>query len=498
MKRKTVCLLIASMLLCFCVAGCSAPFLNTGGQNLTPTTSEKIGEGTPLFEYLDDPQILLFAENFEDNVPVSISVLYQTEAGGEPYTVTDEETIRSVFEALQSMMVLGEAGSGHTDDYLNYYFEMADGTIIGGFEFQGGMYLDSRMGLHEVTGFAQLQATLSYPYTGTTEENLYYENDTLGFSLTLPPGWQPNDTGHDEIGGTIEFIPDSSLYGTSDSFLSVTFLSGVSLEDAIEKSDGFVDGGTILQEGEAQIGGAQAYGVVYGETTQDGTAYSTCLYMVDDGGDNCYYLYYTVANDLAALDSFAVDVEGIIVTFAPRERTLVDQTPPPEETPAPEQTLPAETMDFLDLYGANTSEDVVAALGEPDDIADEGTDYPSMTYEYIDLGTMVGFEMNDDGEYMINYIGINSAASPFTVGGISCGMEFHEAEAALESYGFAHMPGLTDEHTGRFYQEPEGDDPYSPVIMFQTDTNANVIVVVGYWSKSAQWALEDYAIRVGG
>ena len=99
--------------------------------------------GVPLFEYLDDPTLSAFAANFEADFSVSVSVRYDGEAGGMPLTVTDSETVRAVFDALCQITVLGEwPVSGHTDDSLHYCFEMANGSVIYGFEFQDGMLLD--------------------------------------------------------------------------------------------------------------------------------------------------------------------------------------------------------------------------------------------------------------------------------------------------------------------------------------------------------------------
>jgi len=129
-----------------------------------PDTADLPQEGLPLLEYLNDPILIAFAENFEEDFPISVSVRHDGEASGTPTTVTDPETIRAVFEALRNITVLGDwPVSGHTDDYLNYYFEMPDGKFVYGFEFQDSMLLDSWMGLHEITGFDTLQRALPDP-----------------------------------------------------------------------------------------------------------------------------------------------------------------------------------------------------------------------------------------------------------------------------------------------------------------------------------------------
>lgn len=116
--------------------------------------------GTPLFEYLNNPEITAFAENFAEDFPVSVSVVYESITGGIPYTVTNPEVIRAVFDALAGITVLAEVGAAHTDDYLNYYFTMADGRIIRGFEFQQGRLVD-RWAVHAISGFDALTRVLT-------------------------------------------------------------------------------------------------------------------------------------------------------------------------------------------------------------------------------------------------------------------------------------------------------------------------------------------------
>ena len=135
-----------------------------GEDNSTDTDGDAAIYGIPLLEHLNDQALLIFAENFENDFPLSVSVRSDGEASGVPVTVTEPEVIRAVFEALCSITVLGEwPESGHTDDYLNYYFEMPNGSFIHGFVFQNGMLLDGWLGLYEITGFDALQEVLPAP-----------------------------------------------------------------------------------------------------------------------------------------------------------------------------------------------------------------------------------------------------------------------------------------------------------------------------------------------
>lgn len=113
-------------------------------------------DGVPLFAYLNDPELNAFAENFERDFPVSVSVRHDTEGSGAPVTSADPETIRAVFKALSEMTVLPRTEGGHTDDYLYYIYTMADGRTIWTCTFQSGMLLDGDMWLHALTGYDAL------------------------------------------------------------------------------------------------------------------------------------------------------------------------------------------------------------------------------------------------------------------------------------------------------------------------------------------------------
>lgn len=122
------------------------------------------GQGIPLLEYLNNPVLTAFAENFDKDFPVSVSVRYEGEVGGNPVTITDPEVIRAVFEALQGITVMAERPeNGSRHDTLRYYFRMADGRDIYNFTFQKDFLLDSRMSLHDILGFDALKAILPDP-----------------------------------------------------------------------------------------------------------------------------------------------------------------------------------------------------------------------------------------------------------------------------------------------------------------------------------------------
>lgn len=120
---------------------------------------------TSLLEFLNDPALFTFAERFEEDFPVSVSVCHDGEASGVPVTSTDPQTIHGVFEALCQITVLGEWPlSSQEDDYLQYSFAMANGSVIHGFQFQDGMLLHGwKASLYQIAGFDALQEVLADP-----------------------------------------------------------------------------------------------------------------------------------------------------------------------------------------------------------------------------------------------------------------------------------------------------------------------------------------------
>ena len=164
-KRQILTLLITFAILL--IAACADENGNSDDNYIESITipDDDCKSGVPLLEHFNNPALTAFAENFDTDFPMSVSVQHDGEASGEPVTVTDSEVIHAVFEALRNITVLGDwPKSGTTDDYLNYYFEMQDGRIISGFRFQDSMLLDEWMGLYEISGFDALQEALPDPW----------------------------------------------------------------------------------------------------------------------------------------------------------------------------------------------------------------------------------------------------------------------------------------------------------------------------------------------
>ena len=165
-KRQTINLAAGLVLAAVFLSGCMGGLMP--GEKPVSVPESNPGYPLPLFTFIDGglengkTPCADFAQSFDANFPVSVSVLYQNVGGGEPYAVTDEATIRAVFDALQNIEVTGENGWAHTDDYLTYSFGMKDGSSMK-FTFQSGCFNGRGERLFSLRGFDALAAALSYP-----------------------------------------------------------------------------------------------------------------------------------------------------------------------------------------------------------------------------------------------------------------------------------------------------------------------------------------------
>lgn len=445
---KRILSIIPVAILCVLLAGC-APFLDTEGGPEPGNGLTRMPIKMPLFDfYANEPGVTAFAENFETDFPVSVTVQYSTVAGGEPVTVTDEQTIRAVFEALSNITVLDEAGGGHTDDELDYYFTMQDGSTVG-FTFQEGMLMDDRMMCYNITGFGDLQKAFPW-HSGNASVEAPYVNDTLGFELYLTPGWNPYDMGNDETSGTVRFIPDEFSFGTTDYFLSIGFEYGASREDAEQEMDSFTDtilknlGGvetTIVREGDTQLDHVGAYSAEYETTMPDGARFTTFLYLVDGGDGSCYYISYTLPNGFHAFDDFVSAADSIVDTFTLIPRTLAAPAmPTPEETPEPVPETTAQPagdkVDYMQFTGISTPDDIETLYGAPSEVEENTAEgMPYLLYHYRNAS--ISFTPVD-GVWLVDGVMNYRPDSPILVGGVSVGMDSYTAEETLVDHGYSY------------------------------------------------------------
>jgi len=257
-----------------------------------------------------------FAENFKSNFPVSVSVLYQNVGGGQPYTVTDEKMIRDVFEALKNIEVVEENGMAHTDDYLTYYFTMADNSSIQ-FTFQSGCYIGRRDNLLSLTGFGALSAALDYPPDWEPPEVIrpLYVNERLGFEIELFENWEACET----EGGAVEIIGprDSSKETTTN--LIIERIEGCTAEQLADKAKKESLFGSVTKSKDkvwiSTIGG-NGVTLEFEKPGPDGLTLWTNAQFANDNKGNCYLIYYTtIHKDDGRSTWFGGNANSIIYTF---------------------------------------------------------------------------------------------------------------------------------------------------------------------------------------
>ena len=117
--------------------------------------STDVPDYTTVFPYYGRSAVE-FAENFERDFPMAVSVTDLTVAGGLWTTSYDEALIREAFEALNGIQILEGRETAHTDDYVETMFTMTDGRAFT-FSFQKGCFLMGGMQA-EVSGYDRLDA----------------------------------------------------------------------------------------------------------------------------------------------------------------------------------------------------------------------------------------------------------------------------------------------------------------------------------------------------
>lgn len=74
---------------------------------------------------------MAFGQRVQTDLPVKAYACWQGEGGGDPIWYEDPADIRSLFNALASSGIAGEAQSVSSDDYTSFGFTFADGETYG-------------------------------------------------------------------------------------------------------------------------------------------------------------------------------------------------------------------------------------------------------------------------------------------------------------------------------------------------------------------------------
>lgn len=119
-----------------CAARPSAP-QNIAPQEQTQKAPQYDIAGDSILLFNNDEGSAKLIEDMEtDRIPKRCNVLYDTMGARPSVEVTDEETIKQIFELLCEIEVVGPSQWSITDCYHHVFFELQDGTIVG-FRFEG-------------------------------------------------------------------------------------------------------------------------------------------------------------------------------------------------------------------------------------------------------------------------------------------------------------------------------------------------------------------------
>ena len=112
--------------------------------------------GTPLLQFCGGEALTacMAAE-----LPSLATVCYSTVAGGQTYATLDAGSIQRTVEAMSAIRVFPSDAGGHTDDYLDYTLQWADGTVFY-VTFQRGKLMGGMMELYPLSGYEALLCAL--------------------------------------------------------------------------------------------------------------------------------------------------------------------------------------------------------------------------------------------------------------------------------------------------------------------------------------------------
>lgn len=131
---------VAAVAVAATLVACSAPAATnapTSEPSPSPTaTAAKLPEDSILAFENDAASAQLVSDMDSGKMPRSCSVLYDQMGARPSVTVTDEQTIREVYDRLARMQVTGESNQSVTDSYHHVSFELQDGTTVS-FAFEG-------------------------------------------------------------------------------------------------------------------------------------------------------------------------------------------------------------------------------------------------------------------------------------------------------------------------------------------------------------------------
>ncbi|HBU11181.1 MAG TPA: hypothetical protein DEB31_00100 [Clostridiales bacterium] len=326
------------------------------------------------------------------------------------------------------------------------------------------------------------------------DENLY-EDEYLGFSLTLLPGWQAEDGPFYSDGasiyiGTHNYAPDGAKV-TVDYHYDMSMEAYADGLDSVLEGIAAEEGATlnIWARGESPVGMYDGYQITYSLLYPQGDVLTTTAYIADGGQGDCYMLYYGLGGDMSEDTAYATDAETIIHSLV-----LTGSQFDPDDLNMPTGTAEGASA-VTDDFALN------AGVLSPGDVAETyGTDYDELEEDGMLLfwypNFNVAFARDDSGAYVMTGVDAIEETSPIAVGGVTVGMTLTEAQAAIESYGYRQNMDIWNGATTLYY---EGYDEWGELVFVVINSQDGVVMMVrGTWGLAAEAAREAEMEQAGG
>ena len=130
---------VAAVTVAATLVACGAPAVTSTPApepSPSPTATTQLAKDSILTFENDAASAQLVRDMDSGKTPKSCSVLYDQMGSRPSVTVTDEQTIREVYDRLARMRVTGTSDQGVTDNYHHVSFELQDGSTVS-FAFEG-------------------------------------------------------------------------------------------------------------------------------------------------------------------------------------------------------------------------------------------------------------------------------------------------------------------------------------------------------------------------
>jgi hypothetical protein len=165
---------------------------------------------------------------------------------------------------------------------------------------------------------------------------------------------------------------------------------------------------------------------------------------------------------------------------APQQTQAAGTASQPERGPRFDEN--SSDVDFTEVVGAATIEDIDAIYGKAADTQTEGD-----MLQYLYRNAVISFIENEDGEMIVCGIENYRPGSPFVIGGVKIAMDETAAKDALAQNGY-ELQGTSADGLQKYTKNDEENTLYYITVLFE---DSIVSQLAGWWDKAAQAAYEQ-------